>query len=190
MKKTLLVFGLISFLAFPSVAIAGECADPKKSPLMAIVTIDGKDIACCNIQEAYKTAFKDRKGAKSDDLNWQWEEVTVPVNVKGFDSGKMFSFYDGYYIIEHSLAVKNAGKPPYILAFPNLDTAWKYWDENTAKIGGRVVNFETATREFAKFTTGPSEKSKKKDAAAVKMVDVLLKYKEKGEAPKVSGHGK
>lgn len=187
MKKVLLVVGLICFMAVPSLAVAGECADPEKSPLMAVVSIEGKDIVCCNIQEAYDVAFVKRTGAKSDDLNWQWEDVTIPVKVKSFKTGEMFSFYEGYYIIEHTLEVKNAGKPPYILGFANLEKAWKYWEENVEKIGGRVVNFETASRDFLRFTTGPSEKSKKKDAAAVKHVDMLLKYREKGADPTVFG---
>lgn len=187
MKKVLWVVGLVCFIAVPSLAVAGECPDPEKSPLMVVVTIEGKDVVYCNIREAYIKTFLERKGAKSDDLNWQWEDVTIPVKAKDFKSGKLFNFYAGYYIVEHTLEVKNAGKPPYILGFPSLEEAWKYWEKNVEKIGGRVVNFETATREFLKFTTGPSEKSKKKDAAAAKHVDMLLKYREKGKDPTVFG---
>ena len=178
MKKMLLILGLFGFLAFPSLAIAGqECPicgmDAEKSPIMAVVTIGGKDIPCCSISHAYIVAFVKREGAKPDDLNNQ----VIPVKVKDYKSAKMFNFYDGYYLIEHTLDVKGAGKPPYVIGFSTREGAWKFWEENVQKIGGRIVNFETATREYRKYATGPSAKSKKKEAAAVRHVDHLLKLR-------------
>lgn len=178
MKKTLLIVGLICFLACPSLAIAGQkcpiCGmDAEKSPIMAIVTIGGKDIPCCSISHAYSAAFIKREGAKPDDLN----NRKIPVKVKDYKSGKMFNFYDGFYVIEHTLNVEGAGKPPYVLGFSTRERAWKFWEDNAQKIAGRVVNFESATREYRKNITGPSAKSKKKEAAAVKHVDHLLKLR-------------
>ena len=174
MKKALLILGLICFMAVPSLVVAAECADPAKSPIGGIVTVNGKDIKVCNIREAYLEAFVKREGAKADDLN----NRVVPIQAKDYTSKKMFNAYDGFYIIEHTMNVANAGKAPYIIGFSSRERAWKYWEDNVKKIGGRVVNFETATREFYKDTTGPSAKSKKKMDAAAGHVDKLLKKRQ------------
>jgi hypothetical protein len=170
MRKAMLLVALICFVAVPSMAVA-EC-NPANSPTKVVVTLGGKDIAFCSLKEAYDAAFVNRPGAKSDDLN----NRVVPIMMKDFAGGNMFSFYDGFYVIEHTMQVKNANKP-YILGFPSRDGAWKWWEKNMDKIGGRVVNFETATREYRKSATGPSKKSLKKEAAAAGHVDYLLKKK-------------
>ncbi len=170
MRKVTLLLALICFVAVPSMAIA-EC-NPANSPTKVVVTLGGKDVAFCSLKEAYDAAFVSRPGAKADDLNNQ----VVPIMMNDFSSGKMFSFYDGFYVIEHTMQVKNANEP-YILGFSSRDGAWEWWEKNMDKIGGRVVNFETATREYRKAETGPSKGSLSKQDAAAKQVDFLLKKK-------------
>lgn len=165
MKKVLIITGLICFLAVPSVAVFGAC-NPEKSPTKVVATMEGKDVAFCSLKEAYVTAFVERKGAKADDLN----NRAIAVVMKDFQSGKMFNFYEGFYIINHTMG-KNT------LGFSNRERAWSFWEDNVKKIGGRVVNFESATREHRKSDTGPSAKNKKKQAAAAAMVEFLLKKK-------------
>lgn len=171
MKKTLLVIGLICFMAVPLLVLAADC-DPEKSPTKVVVTLGGKDVPFCSVKEAYEAAFVKREGAKPDDLNNQ----IIPIKMKDFKSGKMFSFYDGFFIIEQSMEVKGAN-PPYVLGFASREEAWKYWEANQAKIGGRVVNFETATREYAKASVEKKEPTKGESAAAGH-VDKLLKKKQ------------
>ena len=177
MRKVLIVAALVCFMAIPSMVMAQEC-DPEKSPTKVVVTIGGKDQAFCNLEDAYIAAFVKREGAKNEDLNDQ----VVPIQVKEFETGKMFNFYDGYYIIESSIEVKGS-KVPYVPGFSTLESAWKYWEKNQAKIGGRVVNFETATREYATHHIGltaypglPAASKKKEDAAA-KHIEKLLPEK-------------
>lgn len=170
MRKVILIVALICFVAVPSMAVA-EC-NPANSPTKVVVTLGGEDVAFCSLKEAYEAAFVKRPGAKSDDLNNQ----VVPIKMKDFASGKMFSFYDGFYVIEHTMQVKNANEP-YILGFSSRDAAWKWWEKNMDKIGGRVVNFETATREYRKAETGPSKASINKEAAAAGHIEYLLKKK-------------
>lgn len=170
MKKAIIIVGLISFMAVPLIATAA--CNPENSPTKVIVTLGGVDETFCSVKEAYAAAFLKRAGAKADDLNNQ----VVPIKVRDFDSGKMFNFYDGFYVIEHTMEVKNANKP-YILGFSSREEAWKWWEKNMDKIGGRVVNYETATREYHKSATGPSKKSLSKQEAAAKQVDFLLEKK-------------
>lgn len=171
MKRAILIVSLICFMAVPALAIAAEC-NPEKSPTKVVVTLGGKNVGFCSLKEAYEAAFINRPGAKADDLN----NRVVPIKMKDFKSGEMFSFYEGFYVIEHTMDVKNANKP-YILGFTSREAAWKFWEEHVGKIGGRVVNFETATREYRKMATGPSKGSLKKQEAAAKQVDYLLKKK-------------
>jgi len=171
MRKVLIVAILVCFMLIPSMIVAQEC-DPEKSPTKVVVTIDGKDQAFCNLEDAYIAAFVKREGAKPDDLNNQ----VLPIQMKDFETGKMFNFYDGYYIIESSIDIKD-GKKPYVPGFSTLEAAWKYWEKNQAKIGGRVVNFETATREYAKHFAPPTEKPS--EARAAKHIEKLLGEKEK-----------
>jgi len=171
MKKILLMVGLICFMIVPSLVLAADC-DPEKSPTKVVVTLDGKDSAFCSVKEAYDAAFVKREGAKPDDLNNQ----IIPIKMKDFQTGKMFNFYDGFFIIETSMEVKDAN-PPYVLGFSTREGAWKYWEANQAKIAGRVVNFETATREYAKASQEKKEPTKG-EAAAAGHLDKLLKKKQ------------
>ena len=179
MRKTLIVtFLVLAFAMFSSMAGAEEkcpvCGvDAEKSPTKAIVTMDGKDIPVCGVKDAYLLAFVKREGAKPDDLNDQ----KIPIKVRDFKTGKMFNFYEGFYLIESDLEVKGAPKPP-ILGFSTLEEANAFWKANE-KYGGRVANFETATREFYKSETGPSEASKKASDKAAQQVEHLLKQNQK-----------
>ena len=159
MRKLLVVAILVCLIGIPSMVIAQEC-DPEKSPTKAVATIGGKDQAFCNLKDTYDAAFVKREGAKADDLNNQ----AVPIQFKDLETGKMFNFYDGFFIIESSIDIKGS-KPPYIPGFSTLEGAWKYWEKNQAKIGGRVVNFETATREFSKSLAEKKEPTKSEQAA-------------------------
>jgi len=159
MRKVLIVAILVCFMLIPSMIVAQEC-DPEKSPTKAVVTINGKDQAFCNLKDAYDAAFVKREGAKPDDLNNQ----VVPIQFRDLETGKMFNFYEGFFIIESGIDLKDS-KPPYIPGFSTLEAAWKYWEKNQAKIGGRVVSFETATREFSKSLAEKKEPTKSEQAA-------------------------
>lgn len=172
MKRTIVILTLICFVAFPSVVFAADC-NPETSPTSVSVVLGGQTVKFCSLKEAY-AAFVNRPGAKSDDLN----NRAVEMMMKDFRSGDYFNFYDGFYIIDSTIKVKNAN-PPYILGFSDRIRAWEYWENNAKKIGGRVVNFETATREYAKAAAGPSKKNIAKQAAASKQVEFLLKKKKK-----------
>lgn len=160
-------------MAIPSVVFAGDC-NPETSPTSVSAVLGGQTVKFCSLKEAYIAAFVNRAGAKSDDLN----NRAVEMMMKDFRSGDYFNFYDGFYIIESTIKVKNAN-PPYILGFSDRIRAWEYWENNVKKIGGRVVNFETATREYAKVESGPSKKNIAKQEAASKQIEFLLKKKKK-----------
>lgn len=172
MKRTIVILTLICFVAFPSVVFAADC-NPETSPTSVSVVLGGQTVKFCSLKEAY-AAFVNRPGAKSDDLN----NRAVEMMMKDFRSGDYFNFYDGFYIIDSTIKVKNAN-PPYILGFSDRIRAWEYWENNAKKIGGRVVNFETATREYAKAAAGPSKKNIAKQEAASKQVELMLKKKKK-----------
>lgn len=171
MKRTIVILSLMCFMAIPSVVFAGDC-NPDTSPTSVSVVLGGQTVKFCSLKEAYTAAFVNRPGAKSDDLN----NRAVEMMMKDFRSGDYFNFYDGFYIIDSTIKVKNANAP-YILGFSDRIRAWEYWENNAKKIGGRVVNFETATREYAKAAAGPSKKNLSKQAAAAKQVEFLLKKK-------------
>jgi len=171
MKRTIIILSLFCFVAIPSVVLAGDC-NPETSPTSVSVVLDGQTVKFCSLKEAYDAAFVNRPGAKSDDLN----NRAVEVMMKDFRSGDYFNFYDGFYIIDSTIKIKNAN-PPYIPGFSDRIRAWEYWENNVKKIGGRVVNFETATREYAKADSGPSKKNIAKQNAAAKQVEFLLKKK-------------
>ena len=171
MKKIATGVFLLFVLGIPSMVTAQKC-DPEKSPTKYLVTLDGKEVPFCNLREAYVAAFVEREGASPYDLNDQ----VVPIKARDFETGEMFNFYDGFYIIESSIEIKDS-PPPYIPGFATRERAWAFWEKHQAKIGGRVVNFETATREYAKFMAPPKKELTPKEAAAKKHIEL---YKQKG----------
>ena len=172
MKKISIVAFLVFFLGIPAMVAAQKC-DVEKSPTMHLVTLDGKEVPFCNLEEAYVAAFVKREGATPFDLNDQ----VVPIKARDFETKEMFNFYDGFYIIESTIEIKDSA-PPYIPGFATREKAWAYWEKHQAQIGGRVVNFETATREYAKAQTPPKKELTPREAAAQKHIEL---YQKKGK---------
>ncbi len=176
-KALVAIAGVFVALGLPARAISGEpCPvsgnDPDKSETKCIVTLEGKDVAVDSVKSAYILAYVRRAGAKADDLN----EQLVPIQCMDFITKKMFNFHEGFYLIESDAIEPRGSSKPYIIPFSTIESANKFWEEK-AKAKGRVVNFETATREYLK-SEGPI-KATDMQIRTEKMVDKMLESKPK-----------